>query len=67
LLRSARLFRESQMVQETPALSIEVTKAFGLELIGDHPEYQVAGKVRRRWPPKGCLPTPAQFIDVEIA
>jgi hypothetical protein len=51
----------------SPALSIEVTKAFSLELIGHHPKYEVAGKMRRRWPPKGCLPTPAQFIDVEIA
>ena len=55
------------MVKETPALGIEVTKAFGLELIRQHPEDEMAGKVRRRWPPKDCLPTPAKFIDVEIA
>jgi hypothetical protein len=33
----------------------------------DHPEYEVAGKVRGRSLPKDCLPTPTQFIDVEIA
>jgi hypothetical protein len=36
-----------RLVQAAPALSIEVTEAFGLELIGHHPEYEVAGKVRR--------------------
>ena len=55
------------LVQAAPALSIEVTKAFGLELIGHHPEYEVPGKVSERWPPKSCLPAPAQFIDVKIA
>jgi hypothetical protein len=64
----ARLFRESQIgPRDAGALSIEVPEAFGLELIGQHPEYEVAGKVSGRWPPKNCLPTPTQFIDVEIA
>jgi hypothetical protein len=61
------LFGCDRSVQAAPALGIEVTEAVGLEPVGNHPEYQVAGKVSGRWPPENSLPTPAQFSEVEIA
>ena len=60
-------FRRLRSIQEAPALSIKVTEAFGLELIGQHPEHEMTGRVRGRWPAKDGPPTPAKLIDVEIA
>lgn len=64
---SPGFLRGLRSIEEAPALSIKVTKTFGLELIGQHPEHEMAGQVRRRWPPKDQLPTPAKCIDVQIA
>jgi hypothetical protein len=58
--------RGHRSIQEAPALSVKVTEAFRLELIGQHPEHEMAGKASRRWPAKDCPPTPVEFIDVEI-
>jgi hypothetical protein len=59
-------YRGHRSIQEAPALSIKVTEAFGLELIGQHPEHEMARKASRRWSTKDRPPTPVEFIDVEI-
>src|SRR5215475_1182053 len=54
-------------VQQTATVGIEVAQTIGLRPIGQNTKQQMAGKVRRCWPPEGHMPSGSEVADLEIA
>ena len=54
-------------VKQTPAVGIQFAEPIGLQPIGQNPKQQVAGQVRGCAPPEHCVPSGAEFPDVETA
>jgi hypothetical protein len=54
-------------VQQTATVGIEISQTIGLQPIGQNTKQQMAGNVRRRWPPEGHMPSGSEVADIEIA
>jgi hypothetical protein len=60
-------FGRDGIIQEAPAVAIQVPEVISLQPVGRDTEQQVARQVRGRLPPEHSLPAGSKRAEIEIA
>jgi hypothetical protein len=54
------------VIEQAPALAIQVTQAIGLKPVSQNTKQEMTGQVRGRSPPQYSVPTSPKRTDIEI-